>query len=122
MALIPLADTIIVCDSTEQYSQIIAANVGRSILVRQVDHKGRGLFLSHLMVVNGPKNQNGIREPRAIPLYRVRYGKGDFIINERYTSGNRTTCVKRLSEFLDIIKEKLPDHFEMFLFHPEMLK
>lgn len=121
-ALTPLFDSIIDCDSTDQYEEIIANNVGRNILVNQMDHTGKSYFLSYLMVIRGPKNWHGIRKPTAIPLYRIRYRNTDFIVNERYTTGGRTMNIKRLEDFLDIIKEKLPDHFEMFLFHPEMLR
>lgn len=117
-----LFDSIIDCDSTDQYEEIIANNVGRNILVNQTDHTGRSYFLSYLMVIRGPKNWQGIRKPTAIPLYRIRYRNTDFIVNERYTTGGRTLNLKRIEEFLDIIKENLPEHFEMFLFHPEMLR
>ena len=117
-----LFDSIIDCDSTDQYEEIIANNVGRNILVNQTDHTGRSYFLSYLMVIKGPKNWQGIRKPTAIPLYRIRYRNTDFIVNERYTTGGRTLNIKRIEEFLDIIKENLPEHFEMFLFHPEMLR
>mgnify|MGYP001584752833 CR=1 FL=1 len=117
-----LFDSIIDCDSNFQYNEILASHVGQNILINQMDHTGISYFLSYLMVVNGPKNFNGVRQPTAIPLYRIRYCHADYLVNERYTTGGRTTVVKRLPDFLDIIKEKLPDHFEMFLFHPEMLK
>lgn len=120
-ALIPLFDTIIDCDSTAQFEEIIANNVGKNIIVNQMDNTGKSYFLSYLMIINGPRNWQGIRKPTAIALYRVRYRNTDYIVNERYTTGGRTLRVRKMEEFLDIIKENLPDHFEMFLFHPEML-
>lgn len=117
-----LFDSIIDCDSQDQYEEILAANIGKKIIVNQTDHRGESYFLSYLMVVNGPSYHGGPRYPKGIPLYRIRYRNTDYLVNERYTTGGRTTVVKRLPDFLDIIKEKLPDHFEMFLFHPEMLK
>lgn len=119
--MIPLFDTIIDCDSTDQFEEIIANNVGKNIIVNQMDNTGRSYFLSYLMIINGSRNWQGIRKPTAIPLYRIRYRNIDYIVNERYTTGGRTLRVRKVEEFLDIIRENLPDHFEMFLFHPEML-
>lgn len=117
--MIPLFDQIIHINNFEEWDAAITANHGKMVMIMAHDEK-----VLYYGMAKRIANRHSIST-----AWSLSYGRGSYYIDpdkpmdpSQPLSDPSLYNVRRTKEqFISLLQQHYPDHFEMLLFHPELL-